>query len=309
MLWNASGLSASRFAELRQWIAATEQAPDICLITESHWSHSCEYTQDSHHVINSGSGSWHGGVLALIRKSDQIQVQEVSPGRLLHVRLSHTEVPTDVLLAYQHTWNVRAQLHSGGAESSEAALLTKRHELWTAIDRWITTVPFRHQLLIAGDLNCTLRPDGALVGRGVTSAPHPAKNIDRIHQILRDHELNAVNTWQSRGPRAGTFRQSNGTHDYFLMRRSQVTALSRRVQVFAELPLVPTAGMYHFPLFMNLPVPSRRLVYGPQPRRATLHSVKRALADDPTLVTQFQTVLSHTVEGNQTAKDVNGSHS
>ena len=312
MLWNASGLSVSRFAELRQWIAATEQAPDICLITESHWSHSCEYTQDSHHVINSGNGSWHGGVLALIRKSlcraDQIQVQEVSPGRLLHVRLSHTEVPTDVLLAYQYAWNVRAQLHSGGAESSEAALLTKRHELWTAIDRWITAVPFRHQLLIAGDLNCTLRPEGALVGRGVTSAPHPARDIDRVQQILRDHELNAVNTWQSRGPRAGTFKQSNGTHtqlDYFLMRRSQVTALSRRVQVCAELPFVPTAGMYHFPLFMNLPVPSRRLVYGPQPRRATLHSVKCALADDPTLVTKFQAALMRTLEGDKPATTVN----
>ena len=47
----------------------TDQAPDVCLITESHWSSSCEYTQDSYHVINSGNGSWHGGVFVLIRKT------------------------------------------------------------------------------------------------------------------------------------------------------------------------------------------------------------------------------------------------
>ena len=253
MLWNAGGLNTARFAELRQWLAATPEAPDICLISESHWSFSCEYTQDSHHVVNSGNGSWHGGVLALVRKSlcraDQIQIQEAVPGRLLRIRLAHTTTPTDVLLVYQHAWNVRAQCHEEPGATPEATLLTKRHEIWTAIDRWITTTPFRHQLLIAGDLNCTLCPEGALVGRGVTNGQHPAKDIGRIQQVLRDHELVAVNTWQSGGSRAGTFRQSNGTHtqlDYFLMRRSQVTAASRNVSIRPGLPFVPVSGIFIF---------------------------------------------------------------
>ena len=72
-----------------------------------------------------------------------------------NIRLGHTEVPTDVLLVYQFAWNVRAQIHGGGDGTSEATLLAKCHDIWAAIDRWVTTVPFRHQLLIAGDLNCT----------------------------------------------------------------------------------------------------------------------------------------------------------
>ena len=40
-LWNASGLSAARMAELFQGLAATSLDPDILIITESHWVQSC----------------------------------------------------------------------------------------------------------------------------------------------------------------------------------------------------------------------------------------------------------------------------
>ena len=115
-------------------------------------------------------------------------------------------------------------------------------------------------------------------------------------QVLRDHELVAVNTWQSGGSRAGTFRQSNGTHtqlDYFLMRRSQVTAASRNVSIRPDLPFVPVSGMFHFPLFITFPAARRYTWCGPQPVKVTLQSVKTALEADPALAVQFQHRLHH----------------
>ena len=57
-LWNASGLSAARMAELFQGLAATSLDPDILIITESHWAQSCEYETSKYHVLGTGSGTW-----------------------------------------------------------------------------------------------------------------------------------------------------------------------------------------------------------------------------------------------------------
>ena len=67
-VWNASGLSAARLAELFQGLATSNLDPDILIITESHWAQSCEYETDKHHVLGTGSGTWHGGVTIFLGK-------------------------------------------------------------------------------------------------------------------------------------------------------------------------------------------------------------------------------------------------
>ena len=121
-LWNASGLSAARLAELFQGLATASLDPDIVIITESHWAQSCEYETDKHHVLGTGSGTWHGGVAVFVRKAlctaTAIQLHEPQPGRLLHVRIARSPQPIDILAVYQHAMHNRTAAHSDPASKT-----------------------------------------------------------------------------------------------------------------------------------------------------------------------------------------------
>ena len=257
-LWNASGLSAARLAELFQGLATASLDPDIIIITESHWAQSCEYETDKHHVLGTGSGTWHGGITVFVRKAlctaTAIQLHEPQPGRLLHVRIARSPQPIDILAVYQHAMHNRTAAQSDPASKT---LLQQREGVWHKIDSWLKSIPLRHFVLVAGDLNCGLFPEKTYIGRGVAYACQAPPDQTRLQQIVKDHELCALNTWKKKGAQAGTFLSSSGTCtqiDYVLTRKMHATPRARLAHTRRDLPFIPVTGMFHLPVVAEVSV-------------------------------------------------------
>ena len=109
--WNSGGLHPTRWAELLQWLQdeATQNRPvHICLVQETHWTSSSEFTDSSWVCVHSSTGSREGGVLATLNKCSfkdcPVKLAELSPGRLQHIRIGTTP-PIDLLNVYQYAWN------------------------------------------------------------------------------------------------------------------------------------------------------------------------------------------------------------
>ena len=307
-LWNASGLSAARIAELFQGLATANLDPDILIITESHWAQSCEYETNKHHVLGTGSGTWHGGITVFIKETlcpaTAIQLHEPQPGRLLHVRIARNPQPIDVLAVYQHAMHNRNAAQSDPASKT---LLQQREGIWHKIDSWLKSIPLRHFVLVAGDLNCGLFPAKTYIGRGVAYACQVPHDQVRLQQIVKDHELCALNTWKKKGAQAGTFLSSSGTCtqiDYILVRKMHATPRARLAHTRRDLPFIPITGMFHFPVIAEVSIK-----FDNRPARQqsnTLHClphVKASLAADPALATQFQELFHKCRDGH--ASDIN----
>ena len=183
---------------------------------------SCEYETNKHHVLGTGSGTWHGGITVFIKKTlcpaTAIQLHEPQPGRLLHVRTARNPQPMDVL----------AVTSSYAQQNLPPKLSYNREGIWHKIDSWLKSIPLRHFVLVAGDLNCGLFPAKTYIGRGVAYACQVPPDQVRREQIVKD--LCALNTWKKKGAQAGTFLSSSGTCtqvDYILVRNVHATPRAR----------------------------------------------------------------------------------
>ena len=105
--WNSGGLHSARWAELLQWLQdeATQHKPvHVCLVQETHWASSTEFTESNWLCMHSGTGSREGGVLTMISrhtfKDCPVKFADLVLGRLQHIRIGTTP-PIDLLNVYQ----------------------------------------------------------------------------------------------------------------------------------------------------------------------------------------------------------------
>ena len=123
------------------------------------------------------------GVAVFIRTSfaheDNIRIQEIIKGRLLHVRIypsTQQKDPgcsVDVLCAYQH------------AGDDERAIIGGRQQFWTSLSRSLSTMPRRDLLIVAGDFNCTPPATSGLTGTGHLAPDRFRADACDFQEIIR----------------------------------------------------------------------------------------------------------------------------
>ena len=131
-----------------------------------------------------------GVLLMLERRAFQdISVQELSPGRLLHVQAVYTKtgLPITILAVYQHVW----RSHLSTEEN-----LRLRGEIWSSMRKILWSTPARHHVLVAGDMNSSLSRAGHHVGPASTAASCP-NHCAALQSLVEDCQLTALNTWHA----------------------------------------------------------------------------------------------------------------
>ena len=106
----------------------------------------------------------------------------------------------------KHAQSLPGTNGTSGLASSQQQLLQSRARVWTAIAQWVRSTPARHQLVILGDMNCTLRPQEPHVGLGVAhhkTFPHPDQND--FQMLVEALGLVALNTWGRAGRTSSTY--------------------------------------------------------------------------------------------------------
>ena len=173
--WNASGLTTSRLLEIETWLDDCQQGGSpvhLCILTETHWSFTSEWTLSSYHAVHSGLSNRRAGILALIHKhympGSAIRFSEPMPGRLLLLRLESVPA-TYVVCTYQHVWSESPSVEAG---------LTARESFWNCLASTIRGVPWRAQLVVTGDMNTPCTPLHPLVGPGITPLRGTARQKD-----------------------------------------------------------------------------------------------------------------------------------
>ena len=294
--WNAGSLSTDRNLELKTWLDSPDgRHVNLVAVQETHWRGPLEYTTDRFYGIHSGANIAQAGILILIDKtfytSVQVQHREVLPGRLLHVRLEGDPC-VDVVICYQHAWSLSKHQQERVAQRDQ--LLSKRAEFLATLATLLQSLPKRNQLLVLGDLNTDLSPEGSHVGRGLCARTgQHAGDSSMLQDLVRNHDLLALNTWGPRGHKACTFLPAGPAGrsqiDFAFTGRMQADQLSRcaRPQV---LPFVPATGMRHLPILGCIPSPTRpRNRY--QPPALQRHKVQHTCAEHPEVATAFRVAM------------------
>ena len=160
-----------------------------------------------------------------------------------------------------------------------------------------------------GDFNCGLRAESTHVGRGLTHAVTAAPDTNRLQQILRDNNLVVPNTWRRAGQRAETFQSYGGSKtqiDFIVMRCAQADSNARNAAPRADLPFIPTDGMFHLPLFAELPLKVNYSYRAPQGRPSlTLAATQASLRQDPALAQAFSERMAQHDSAASTLDDFN----
>ena len=301
MSWNAGSLSAERNLELSTWLNSSDGTHiNLVAVQETHWRGPLEYTTDRFYGIHSGASVAQAGLLLLIDKTlytaAQIQHREILPGRLMHVRLEG-DPGVDVVICYQHAWSLHRGPHHRDEQRDQ--LLGKRAEFPAQLATLLQSLPKRNQLLLLGDLNSDLQPEGSHIGKGIyaRSGQH-AGDSSMLQDLIRNQDLLALNTWGLRGKRACTFLPAGQTGhsqiDFAFARRTQADPLSRCTKPHV-LPFVPATGMRHLPLIGSIPGPTRPR-HRHQPPILQRHKVQHTCAEHPEVAEGFRLAMQSLFE-------------
>ena len=111
--WNSGGLHSARWTELLQWLqdeAAQHKPVHICLVQETHWASSTEFSDPNWICVHSGTGSREGGILTMISRWSfrdcPVKLADLIAGRLQHIRIDTTP-PIDLLNnALGNAWHI-----------------------------------------------------------------------------------------------------------------------------------------------------------------------------------------------------------
>ena len=221
--WNAGGLSAEANAELEYFLQTSSYA--IALVQETHWSTSGEWAKGDWTFIHSASQRpRQDGVMVAIRTSllttEEVQWQEIVPGRLLRVRAALNQQQWDIFSLYQH---------AGNAVGREK-LLAKRRTVWRKLDVAIQGTPHRSMILLGGDFNASLLPHSPHVGHGVLAG---SAGIDleqerhALNELFCRHRLTVLNSW---GRRQATYEHPTGNSqiDFLVVRQQVADGISKK---------------------------------------------------------------------------------
>eukprot|EP00435_Cladocopium_sp_Y103_P006280 s4171_g2.t1 len=245
--WNAGGLSKATWDLTLQWIDEQNNI-DLIMIQESHWKFTNEWTLPQYNCIHSGFSGKQAGLLCLISKrlcqSHQISWAELDPGRLVHIQLTGKHRNIDVLHLYQH-------VHTSDR-------LEQRQHLWDLLNTTLTSFSSRNQLLLLGDFNTSLPNRSLAVGAGTylhqgrRHAGTVHSDSDTLHQILRQHSIEVLNTWNQQAGPTFVHDLAHSRIDYICCRRIHSDATSRDVKYLDDFPLFGYTGPQHFPLLTSV---------------------------------------------------------
>ena len=254
MLWNCNGLP---YHHVLSWLAQQDLHVVILVETKCTWSN--EWSSPHWHIIH--SGCQYGGIMVLVSKKlaspDQLSLQAIVPGRLLHIRLHWLASVLDVIAVYQHAWN---------PENGREANLQRRRHIWNQLDKLLDTVSMNHHLMLCGDFNTDLHAMPPQIGPSM-HATSWTLNSHKVHKdqhdfqdIVRRHNLTSLNTWGEKFcPTFAGHYGANSRIDHILTRTWNADPLARQSRPLTVCPLLDVqSGPKHFPVLASIAVQSRR---------------------------------------------------
>ena len=289
--WNAGGLTVAKLYEIETWLDQCHNngsTVHVCVLTETHWSFNAEWELNSYNVLHSGLSNRKGGILLLVHKalvpSQAIRSVAPIPGRLLQARLE-TNPAIYVVATYQHVWSEQSGLH---------ACLASREEFWSQLASTLRSVPWRAQLLVAGDMNTPCITQYPHVGQGVVQAAESIRQTDqpRLQELLTQFNLIALNTsGRIKHSHTYQFEHTANTHrtqiDFLLYRAQHTDSLAKSART-VQAPFVPVSGMRHLPLRTTLPKPQEPRSKCMRTSACRASEVASRLQQDPELAQRFQ---------------------
>ena len=119
-----------------------------------------------------------------------VQFQTWAPGRILQVRIpagrGNRKTHIDLFNDYTWAWD----------PDPNKKRLQKQNEILMKLDKALRTVPRRHSLCVAGDLNCQLQPHPGCIGPCVaTCSQLHAPDHHDFAEWLVAHSLCVLNAW------------------------------------------------------------------------------------------------------------------
>ena len=251
--WNPGGLGDSRFAELKTWLSDTDF--NVVVLPETRWSFQNEREDDHWCYFHSGDSSASqrvSGVLVMVSKelcrSHNMLWTSIIPGRLVHIRLMGLTRNVDIVACYQASTDTPSRL----GDSKDV-----RAEVFQSLDALISTLPQRNVLLVAGDFNCSLQNVPGCCGTQTYRwngeiCPNVAyADSGTFAQILAQHHLIALNTWNGRDGPTFVHQHFQRRIDFILCRKSSVDNRALNVKQLWNFPMLPLTG-YHVPLACQL---------------------------------------------------------
>ena len=257
LCWNAGGLSSPLLQEFLAW-CETRQAMaeiDAIILVETHWKPVADY-RSGHWLCIHSSGCIEGSekdryscILCLLSGKcfSEPKVKDHAPGRLLQVVATHnrSQLPASIIGLYQHVW--RPQL--GAKQNREL-----RSSIWHQLQTVIAQTPSRHQLIIAGDFNATLKPMHPHVG---PAAPNPSShnNQDReLQALLREYNLCALNTWHAKPAFTFSSPTVKSQIDYILLRCADSNHRAKLAKPLHDFPVGAHRLSNHCPVQAAIPM-------------------------------------------------------
>ena len=245
MHWNGGGLSLTKLDEIKAW--ALTQCLDVLVLTETRWSWTNEWTDDTWSYVHVGSpADRSAGILIMTSKRlctpSALRWHDVIPGRILHVQIRLTNRPIDVIAVYQH-----AMLHT-------KQRLQQRVSWWNTLDRYLGLLPKRHVLLLLGDFNCRLPTAKGHVGPELfswqgaltTGSTHPDEG--QFLDIVRAHGLSALSTWNSKLGPTYHHAQNCSRIDHCLTRQINADGVAKAIRLLNQAPFLGSLKTGHFPM-------------------------------------------------------------
>ena len=138
------------------------------------------------------------------------------------------------------------------------ANIDARDHFWMQLNDLLTNLPQRNLLFLAGDLNTSA--DFRSGGIGTASylwggRQHTgSKHADSHHwqQLLRRHDLIALNTWQSTLGPTYRFQHQHSRIDFLCCRRLHADHTSKQILQLEDFPLLPLDGAFHVPQLTSI---------------------------------------------------------
>ena len=130
------------------------------------------------------------GVMVLMSPriaAKSVRWQEHVVVRALEVRFDWQGARVTVAAVYQHVWSPAKTVHNNRQD---------RASLLKVLGRCIKRVPHRDTLILAGDYNSSVTKQPRLVGPAATFPREPRPDEPELSNLLGQHRLVALNTWQ-----------------------------------------------------------------------------------------------------------------
>ena len=247
LTWNMSGGSQAAWQELMSWLSERPDDFDIVFVQETHWKQEgCRtFSSGPWFVVSSGATGKDkcSGVATLIHqnvcKRDNVSYRVLRQGRVLSVRLHHSQNGSDLLNVYQHVWRTNID---------KAENLKARASIWDAVRSSIMKSPQRNDLILAGDFNCSIQTSRGLIGSAVVAKVEGSPDEDDFLGILQDFGLTLLNTWNCTPAHTCVHQGTKTQLDFLACRVQHATRTARHSRPMHQVALGKWKANHHIPV-------------------------------------------------------------